>query len=204
VIGDEKLPFDLPLLLILLFWFYVQAISLTLGATAIVHEREQVRWDQLRLTAISKRELVAGFLWGRLGPVWASALTTSVVWWLLLPGDAPLLAPFTETQTSRSGLAIGGLMGLGASLLVGEIGLLASVRFKSTAAAVAMAALFGVPVGLLGALCLLAPFIAVWQFFSNNGRDEISQELFCLFVFPWLFYALFVVVREAIEARLEE
>jgi hypothetical protein len=203
VMGNEKVPFDFLLLLALAFWFYVEAISMILGATAITHEREQERWDQLCLTGMSKRERAAGFLWGRLGPVWASALVTSVLWWLLLPSYLALLAAYVENRTSRSGLALGTLVGLGVSPLVGKVGLLNPARFKSTAAAVVMAVLLAVPVGLLGALCLLGTVMTVWEFNPDATRDGLIHQATRVLFLLFLFYALFVIVKEALENRLE-
>jgi hypothetical protein len=203
LIGNQKVSVDLLLVLTLVFWFYVEAISLTLGATAVVQEREQERWDQLRLTRLSRREQGAGFLWGRLGPIWASALATSALWGLLLPSYSALLAAYLGTCVTQTGMLIGSLIGLGTSLLVGEVGLLTSARFKTTAAAMVMAVLLGLPVGLLGALCLLAVTMMAGASRLGPVKEGLSQRVTGLLVFAFLFYALFVVVRDAMEVRLD-
>jgi hypothetical protein len=203
VIGNEKVPFDALSLLAMASWFYVVAISLVLGATSITHEREQERWDQLRMTVLSRRDKGSGFLWGRLGPVWTSALITAALWWLLLPSYSALLTSYFETRASRSGLAIGTLVGLGVSLLVGEIGLLTSARFKRTAAAVVMAGLLAVPIALLGTACLLGAVLTVLELCQGNGRAGLIHQITRLIFFLFLFYALFINIREAMEDRLE-
>jgi hypothetical protein len=150
LVGTGQILFDALSLLALLLSIYVVAISLVLGATAITHEREQERWDQLKVTPLSRGERGAGFLWGRLGPVWASALATAGVWWLFQPSYSTLLSDWFKTGTSRSVVAQGTFVTLGLSLLMGEIGLLTSVRCKSTATAVVMAVLIAAPLAIVG------------------------------------------------------
>jgi hypothetical protein len=191
VTGNQKIPFDAFSLLTLVFWFYVAAISLVLGATAITHEREQKRWDQLRVTALSKRERAVGFLWGRLGPVWASALLTAGLWWLLQPSYSALLDAFLEPWTLRGALALGSLVTLGLSLLAGEIGLLASARSKSTAVAVVLAVLMVAPFAVVAALILCADMLVGGRNIPQTERDQTATaNLVFLVIFIWVSAAI--------------
>jgi hypothetical protein len=188
-------------LLALVFWFYVAAISLVLGAMAITHEREQKTWDQLRVTALSKRERAVGFLWGRLGPVWASALVTAGLWWLLQPSYSALLATYLEPQTSRGALALGSLVTLGLALLAGEIGLLASARSKSTAAAVALAVMMAAPFAFTGWLILCTDLYLGWR---NVHPSEQDQQLTTAnLVFLGIFIMVSAGIWESLENRLD-
>jgi hypothetical protein len=203
LIGNEKAPLDALTVLALVFWFYIVAISLVLGATAITHEREQERWDQLRVTALTRSERGAGFLWGRLGPIWASTLATAGLWWLLQPHYSALLSAFVEPRTSRSVLAHGTLITLGLSLLVGEIGLLTSARFKSTIAAVVLAVLMAAPFVLVGALFLVAVFATGGDWYMDVPANQRTMHTVSLLVLLWLFVSLCIIVWDAMEARLE-
>jgi hypothetical protein len=82
--------------------------------------------------------------------VWASTFATAGLWWLFQPAYSALFSGWFDTAASRGALAEGMVITLGLSLLVGEIGLLTSVRCKNTATAVVMAALIAVPVGMVG------------------------------------------------------
>jgi ABC-type transport system involved in multi-copper enzyme maturation permease subunit len=203
VIGSEKVPLGSLSLLALAFWFYVMAISLILGATAITHEREQERWDQLRLTVLSRRERGTGFLFGRLGPIWASGLATAALWWMLLPSYLALLTAPVKAGPARRALALGTLITFVLSLLMGEIGLLASARFKSTAVAVVMAMLFAFPFALVGALILGANLSTGGDFYKGVPASDRRMHTLSLLVFSWFFVSVCIVVRDAMEERLE-
>jgi hypothetical protein len=202
--GKERVPFDAFLLLVLVFWCYVAAISLVLGATAITHEREQKTWDHLRVTALSKGERAAGFLWGRLGPVWSSVLVTGALWWLLWPSYFPLLAAFENLQISRNAIGLGTLVTLGVSLLVGEIGLLASARFKSSAVAVALAVMMAAPLTLLGAITLFVDLNFVsGDRYMNVRADELHMQTAWLVIFNLLLIAICNTVWDSLKSRLD-
>jgi len=163
------LSFDAFFLLALVFWFYVVAISLVLGAHAVTHEREQQTWDQVRATPLTGQERAAGLLWGRLGPVWASLLVTVGFWWLFQPPDSSSAAASEAGDTWRHGLAMGALLTGCFSALAGEIGLLASSRSVGTPGAVLSAALQFVTLmaglGFMGPITFVAAFV-----YSYPGR----------------------------------
>jgi hypothetical protein len=208
LVGTGQTLFDALTLVALLLSCYVVAISLVLGATAITHERGQERWDQLKVTALSRGELGAGFLCGRLGPVWASALLTASLWLLFQPNYSALLSGSFATATSRSALAQGTLITLGLSFLVGEIGLLTSVRYTSNAAAVVMAVLIAAPLaavggaGLGGAILTGSALITGKDTGLTTGLTPTRQTVYVLcylFLFGWVC----MVVWESFMQRME-
>src|SRR5438034_8004695 len=71
LVAPHRLPMDPMLLVVFLFWFYVVAISLVLGTTAVSQERKQQTWDQLDITLLRGEERATGLLFARIGPVWA-------------------------------------------------------------------------------------------------------------------------------------
>jgi hypothetical protein len=148
------------------------------------------------VTALSKRERAVGFLWGRLGPVWASAVVTAGLWWLLQPSYSSLLAAFLEPWASRGALALGSLVTLGLSLLAGEIGLLASARSKSTAVAVVLAVLMVAPFVLLGVVLLGADLLNG----PPNERSQVTTAILGCLVILTMFCG---AVWEMLEDRLD-
>jgi hypothetical protein len=209
LVGQRQSLFDAMSVLALVLSLYIVAISLVLGATAITHEREQERWDQLKVTPLSWEEKGAGFLWGRLGPVWASALATAGFWWLCQPSYATLLSDWFKTGTSRSALAQGTFVTLGLSFLVGEVGLLTSVRYKNTATAVVVAVLIAVPLAIaggagLGGTLLLCSGLkdGVDPFGSSPPHTrawQVANLLLCL----WFLVSLCRTVWGSAMARME-
>ncbi len=209
LIRKGKILFDPLSRLALLLSFYVVAVSLVLGATAITHERERGTWDQLKVTPLSRRERGAGFLWGRLGPVWACALTTAGLWLLLQPSYSALLSGLLEAGPSRSRLAQGTVITLGLSLLMGEIGLLTSARCKNTATSVVMAALMAVPLavvggcGLGGALLMCDALITGKDSFTSSPPLTPARELIYLFGYLLTFVSVCANVWDSFLRRIE-
>ena len=190
--GKGDITVDFWSALALTLSLHVVWISLELGATSITHERARGTWDQLRLTAMSPRERGDGFLWGRLGPVWASVLTTAGIWWLCQPSYAALWAGSLKAGISRSAIAQWALMTLGLSFVTGEVGLQSSARCKSTAVAVVVAYLIAAPLVVVGALGLGGPLV-ITVFGSSPPLTPTRQVTSLLFLL-WCFVSLSAAV----------
>lgn len=182
VISGGPLPLDAFSLLALIFWVYAAAISLVLGATAVTHERERQTWEQLCLTALSGGERTAGFLAGRLGPVWASLAVTSGLWWLLYPDYAALLAPWCPPELTRGQLAFGAGAGLWTSVVAGMLGLLSSARARQTTVAVVAATLrlsfLFLALAIMGPIALFASLFLERQVSYLASLGTIAAMLF--------------------------
>jgi ABC-type transport system involved in multi-copper enzyme maturation permease subunit len=206
LIPPGGLPLDPFFMLALVFWFYVVAISLVLGATSVSHEREQQTWDQLQATPLTGPEKALGLLWGRLGPIWISLALTAVFWSMSLPLQSAWLPPGTPPALTGRVLAVGTSVILGFSVLAGEIGLLSSARSQRTTMAVVMAVLRFtlslIPFAFLGVVTgtLYIMFGRDWDGYPTpNGQPLLASGLL---VGLLVFISVRLTVRDALRNAL--
>jgi hypothetical protein len=197
------LPLDPFFMLALVFWFYVVAISLVLGATAVTREREQQTWDQVRITPHTGHERAMGLLWGRLGPVWISFALAAGPWWLSQPLASAWLAPGIRPVLSRGEVVPVEALILWLSVLAGQFGLLASARSKSTAVAVVFSALIVAPFVLLVTAVLGAVLSSGGDLYVNAPANERTRWTVSLLVFLGFLISLPIVFLESLERRLD-
>jgi hypothetical protein len=140
-------------------------------------------------------------MWGRLGPLWASLVATSVIWWLLHPHYSRLLIRLVPLDFTPRVLAWGSLVAFLMAAIAGEIGLLASARSARGSTAVMTAALgFVLAVGL--PLLIFRPFIPVLAYWGQMGpRVAVLSTLGALLA--GCFYVLWSLVWAALVAAVD-